>query len=412
MTSAAAITQPTSLRLHLEGMTCASCIARVERVLQAQPGVISARANLADETADLRFGFPATAEGLAAVLARAGYPARQVTIPLSVEGMTCASCTGRVERVLKAQPGVIAASANLAARRVQVTVWEGAMDAARLAAAVSRAGFAATPLDEAAPDARAAEMRRLIRDTWIAALLTLPVFVTEMGGHLFPPFHHWLLGLASAQTLWQAQCVLATLVLVFPGRRFFAKGIPALLRGAPDMNSLVAVGTAAAWGYSTTATFLPGLLPSAARAVYFEAAAVIVVLILIGRLLEARARGQASAAIAGLVGLQPDTALVEEEGRFVDRPVAQITPGARLMIRPGERVALDGVVEEGRSTLDESMLTGEAIPVAKAPGDRVTGGTVNGTGALVMRVTQVGADTVLARIVAMVEEAQGAKLPV
>ena len=399
-------------RFRLECMTCASCVARAERVLTAQPGVQAARVNLADESAEVRFAAPATRDGLASALDRAGYPARQVTVQLSVEGMTCASCTGRVERVLKAQPGVVEARANLAARNATVTLWDGAATPEALAAAVSRAGFAATPQEAADPKAREKEYATLKRDAWIAGLLTLPVFVTEMGGHLIPAFHHWLMQTVPMEWVWIAQFVLATLVLLFPGRRFFLKGIPALLRAAPDMNSLVAVGTGAAWAYSTVATFAPELLPAASRAVYFEAAAVIVVLILIGRMMEARARGQAGAAIAGLVGLQPKTARMETPEGFTEIPVAQIRPGARLMIRPGERIPLDGVVEDGQSAVDEAMLTGEAVPVLKEPGAQVTGGTVNGAGALVIRVTQVGADTVLARIIAMVEQAQSAKLPV
>ncbi|WP_149142217.1 heavy metal translocating P-type ATPase [Gemmobacter caeruleus] len=401
-----------TLRLKLDGMTCASCVARAERVLTAQPGVAAARVNLADESAEVRFDSPATPETMTAALARAGYPARQVTVQLAVEGMTCASCTGRVERVLAAQPGVLEARANLAARRATITMWEGAASPEALAAQVTKAGFAATPLTSADPDARSREMAALRRDLWLAALLTAPVFVTEMGGHLIPAFHHWLMGLVPQLWLWVGQFVLATVVLALPGRRFFRKGLPALMRGAPDMNSLVAVGTLAAWSYSTVATFAAQVLPAAARAVYFEAAAVIVVLILAGRLMEARARGRAGAAIAGLVGLRPDTALLSVPEGWQELPVATIRPGARLMIRPGARVPLDGVVEEGRSAVDEAMLTGEALPVAKAPGDRLTGGTVNGTGALVMQVTEVGGDTVLSRIIAMVEEAQSAKLPV
>lgn len=177
-------------RFHLEGMTCASCVARAERVLTAQPGVAAARVNLADESAEVRFAAPATREGLAGALAKAGYPARQITLQLSVEGMTCASCTGRVERVLAAQPGVIKARANLAARRATVTMWEGAATAEALAGLVTKAGFAAAPLDDADPGARAKELQRLIRDAWIAGVLTLPVFITEMGGHLVPAFHH------------------------------------------------------------------------------------------------------------------------------------------------------------------------------------------------------------------------------
>ncbi|ULB09380.1 heavy metal translocating P-type ATPase [Cereibacter azotoformans] len=401
-----------SLRLHLEGMSCASCVARAERVLAAVPGVAEARVSLADESADIRYGGPATAEALAEALGRAGYPARREKLVLSVEGMTCASCTGRVERVLKAQPGVIEASANLANRRAQVTLWEGASTAAALAQAVTRAGFAAAPMRAEAPDRRAEDLRGLRRDAWIAGLLALPVFLVEMGGHLIPALHHWVAHTIGTQTSWIAQFLLTSLILAGPGRRFFVKGVPALVRGAPDMNSLVSVGTFAAWAFSTVATFAPGVLPEGSRAVYFEAASVIVVLILIGRLMEARARGQAGAAIAGLIRLQPRTARLSRDGIETEVPIETITPGAILHIRPGERIPLDGVVVSGQSAVDEAMLTGEALPVAKAEGDEVTGGTVNGTGALAMRATRVGADTVLARIVAMVEEAQGAKLPV
>ena len=396
-------------RFRLEGMTCASCVLRAERVLTAQPGVERAVVNLSTETADVAFHAPATPAAMAAALAKAGYPAREVTVVLGVEGMTCAACTGRVERVLNAQPGVKDAVANLALRRATVTLFEGGASPDALAAAVTKAGYAASPLEEAKPHDPAEEVRRLARETAVAGVLTLPVFVVEMGGHLVPSFHHWLMGVVPTLWLWVAQFVLVTLVLAGPGRRFFAKGIPALLRGSPDMNSLVAVGTGAAWAYSTVVTFAPALVPAPSRAVYFEAAAVIVVLILLGRTLEARARGRAGAAIARLVGMQPKVARLEDGSEV---PVASLMPGMRVVVRPGERVAVDGEVVSGRSAVDESMLTGEPVPVAKGAGDGVTGGTVNGTGALVVEVRQVGAATVLARIVAMVEEAQGTKLPV
>ena len=402
--------QAENLRLKLDGMSCASCVARAERVLKALPGVDSANVNLSTETADIRFHTPATAQTMAEALGRAGYPARQSTLTLAVDGMTCASCTGRVERVLQAQPGVIAANANLATHQVHVTLWDGAgSDVDRLAAAVTRIGYPARPQDEAPPQDDQAEVAALARTTLFAALLTAPVFLTEMGAHLFPAFHHWLMGVISTPNLWLVQFGLTTLVLALPGRRFFSRGLVALAHGGPDMNSLVAVGTGAAWAYSTLVTFAPHLLPASARAVYFEAAAVIVVLILLGRTLEARAKGRAGAAIARLVKLQPRHARLEDGTEIA---VAALLPGQRVLIRPGERIPTDGQVASGASAVDESMLTGEPIPVAKGAGDRLTGGTLNGTGNLVMVVTEVGAATVLSRIVAMVQQAQGSKLPV
>ncbi|MBL9058366.1 MAG: heavy metal translocating P-type ATPase, partial [Rhodobacteraceae bacterium] len=401
----------TALRFHLDGMTCASCVARAERVLLAQPGVTAASVNLGTETADLRFDAPATPDALAGALAKAGYPARQSSVTLAVEGMTCAACTRRVERVLRAQPGVASAVANLATRQAQVTLWDEA-DPEALAAAVTRAGYEAHPLADTPPRDPQAGERHLWRQTLLAAVLTLPVFVAEMGGHLFPAFHHWLHMAVGLPLLWQIEMGLVTLVLALPGRGFFLKGLPALVRLTPDMNSLVAVGTLAAWAYSALVVLAPQLFPEAARAVYFEAAAVIVVLILLGRSLEARARGRAGAAISRLVGLQPRVALKLVDGSPQEVPVASLLPGDLVQIRPGERLPVDGTVTEGRSAVDESMLTGEPLPVEKAPGAAVTGGTVNGAGALVMQVTAVGAATVLARIIALVAEAQGGKLPV
>ncbi|MDO8983196.1 heavy metal translocating P-type ATPase [Cypionkella sp.] len=332
-------------------------------------------------------------------------------INLSVEGMTCAACTGRVERVLKAQVGVVDAVANLVTRRAEVTVSQ-AVDPVGLALAVSKAGYAATPLAQAVVHDPGAEQRALWRATALAAVLTLPVFVVEMGGHFIPGFHMVLHGLIAQQSLWLAEFVLVTLVLLGPGRRFFSKGLPALARGGPDMNSLVAVGSGAAWVYSSVVTFWPALIPQASRSVYFEAAAVIVTLILLGRSLEARARGRAGAAIARLVKLAPKTARRLVDGLVQEVEVASLLPGDRVQIRPGERIPADGLVVSGHSTVDESMLTGEPLGQEKLDGARLTGGTVNGTGAMVMQITEVGAATVLARIIAMVEAAQGGKLPV
>jgi P-type Cu+ transporter len=338
------------------------------------------------------------------------------TVTLAVEGMSCASCVGRVERALAAVPGVTAALVNLASETAQVQLKDSAVTADALIAASTAAGYPARPAVAAEAEDHALrkehEAADLARMTWIAALLTLPVFVAEMGGHLFPALHHLIAETIGLQAFRVIQFVLVTLVLLGPGRGFYQKGFPALFRAAPDMNSLVALGTSAAYGYSVIATFAPGLLPAGTVAVYFEAVALIVVLILFGRMLEARAKGRTGAAIRHLIGLQPKTARVEREGAILELPIGQLLVGDLIHIRPGEKVPGDGVVVSGESYVDESMISGEPLPVAKAVGASVTGGTVNGTGALLMRVAQVGAETVLARIIRMVEDARGAKLPI
>lgn len=330
-----------------------------------------------------------------------------------VHGLHCAGCVGRAEKALNSQAGVISASVNLATATAQVAVQDGAIDAPRLAQALSDAGYPAelrrNPMERLRHDDQTAALWQRF---WIAACLTLPVFIVEMGGHLVPSFHAWVMQTVGMQTSWALQFVIVTVVLAWPGRIFFETGIPALIRRAPEMNALVALGTGAAWAFSTVATFAPGLLPDGTRAVYFEAAAVIVTLILLGRALEARAKGRAGAAIEALVELQPQTAPVMRDGAFVDTALAEVVAGDVLLAKAGARFAVDGLVVDGRSFVDESMISGEPIPVEKTEGDQVVAGSVNGDGALRYRAQAVGADTVLARIVHMVERAQGAKLPV
>jgi P-type Cu+ transporter len=402
--------------LRIEGMTCASCVGRVERALKRLRGVDRASVNLATERADLEIVGPPDLGALVGAVEAAGYAVAAERTELAVEGMTCASCTGRVERALKRLPGVTEAAVNLATERAQVRHLAGAVTAADLVAAISAAGYTARPATPETGDREAerreAERRELTRAVWIAGALTLPVFVLEMGSHLIPALHHWIMATIGMQANWILQFVLTTLVLFGPGLRFFRAGIPALAKGAPDMNSLVALGTGAAWSYSTVATFAPGLLPPGTVNVYFEAAAVIATLILVGRLLEARAKGRTSEAIRRLVGLQPKTARVQKGGETVEVPLAEVVAGDVLVVRPGDRIPVDGTVLDGSSFVDESMITGEPVPVAKGEGAEVVGGTVNRTGAFTFRASRVGADTLLAQIVRMVEEAQGSKLPI
>ena len=409
----------TRLSLPVEGMTCASCVGRVERALKAVPGVQTAAVNLATERADITFTGLADPQAAVRAIESAGYTVREETTELAIEDMTCASCVGRVEKALAKIPGVLEASVNLATERARVRHLVGVVSTADLEAAVEQSGYKSRRLSAETANAgdqdaerRESEARELRRSLLIAAILTLPVFILEMGSHLVPAMHHWVIGVLGEQTSWHIQFALATLVLFGPGLRFFRKGVPALLRGAPDMNSLVSLGTAAAYSYSVVATFVPDVLPQGTANVYFEAAVVIVTLILLGRTLEARAKGRTSQAIKRLVGLQAKTARVERNGETVEIPLNQVTTGDVVLVRPGEKIAVDGEVVEGASYVDESMITGEPVPVSKGLGAEVVGGTINKTGAFSFRVTKVGANTVLAQIIRLVEEAQGSKLPI
>ena len=404
------------LKLSLEGMSCASCVGRAEKALQGMPGVVNASVNLASESALVTFSGPPDPGVAVAALEKAGYPARTQTLTMHVDSMTCASCVGRVDKALAAVSGVLEVNVNLASETATVTYLEGQVGTTDLLQAASEAGYPARLKDSAAPEdmgtRKAVEAQDLARRTLLAAVLAVPVFVLEMGGHAIPGFHDWIGRSIGHETSWIIQFILTTIVLAGPGRQFYLKGFPALLRGAPDMNSLVALGTSAAYVFSVVATFLPTLLPEGTRAVYYEAAAVIVVLILLGRFLEARAKGRTGEAIRKLLGLQAKTANVVCGDEIVETEVDQIVVGDILMVRPGERIAVDGEVTLGSSYVDESMITGEPVPVAKTDGSPVTGGTVNGAGNLRFSATHVGADTTLAQIIRMVEEAQGAKLPI
>ncbi|MCC1492812.1 heavy metal translocating P-type ATPase [Cognatishimia sp. F0-27] len=405
---------PKSLTLPVEGMSCASCVGRVERALEAVPGVAEASVNLAAERADVSFDAAIDATTIIKAIEDLGYRVPRRSVTLAVEGMTCAGCVRGVERALLAVPGVASANVNLA---TETAVVIGTAPVDDLIAAVGTKGKTARalsgddgPTDQAAK--KDAEARQLKRRVGVAGILTLPVFVLEMGSHLIPGMHHLVMTTIGMQASWLIQFALTTAVLVGPGRAFYRLGVPALFKGAPDMNSLVAVGTASAYLFSVVATFAPGLLPDGTVNVYFEAAAVIVTLILVGRWLEARAKGRTSEAIQRLVRLAPSQARVRRGERFTEIEVAQVVLGDVIEVRPGERLPVDGEVLDGTSYVDESMITGEPVPVAKGAGATVVGGTINQTGSFTFRATAVGRDTMLAQIIRMVEDAQGGKLPI
>ncbi|MCK4204224.1 copper-translocating P-type ATPase [Brucella pituitosa] len=409
----------TSFAIPVEGMSCASCVSSIEKAVAKVPGVEKVLVNLATERADVTFKAAPDMPAVIDAIRKAGYDVPSRSADLAIEGMTCASCVSKVEKALNAVPGVTRASVNLATERAHVEL-AGQVPLSDLIKAVKTAGYEARSLDEVRSDAkqetqsdkRDAEALELKKNVILAAVLTLPVFILEMGSHIVPAMHMFVMNTIGMQNSWYFQFVLTTLVLFGPGMRFFKKGIPALLRGTPDMNSLVVVGTAAAWGFSVVATFWSDILPEGTVNVYFEAAAVIVTLILIGRYLEARAKGRTSAAISRLVGLQAKSARVVRDGEAVDVPLDDVLVGDIVQVRPGEKVPVDGEVIEGSSYVDESMITGEPVPVAKEEGAEVVGGTINKTGAFTFRATKVGRDMVISQIVRMVEDAQADKLPI
>ena len=389
------LTKP--IDLQIGGMTCASCVMRVEKALKKVAGVQEATVNLATEQAQVQADATVTADALAAAVRQAGYEVASTDFTLQVEGMTCASCVGRVETALLKVPGVMGASVNLATERASVQALS-TVSVSDLEAAVDRAGYKAKRVDAAKPAPEAS------RPQWwpvaVGAALTLPL-VAPM---LLQPFGiHWMLN------GW-LQLALATPVQFWLGWRFYRAGWKALRAGTGNMDLLVALGTSAAFGLSLYLLFkhadhgMPHL--------YFEASAAVITLVLLGKWLEVRAKHQTTDAIRALNALRPATARVLRGDIEIELPVEQVAVGDRVRVRPGERIAVDAEVLDGRSHVDESLITGESLPVLKAPGDRVTGGSINAEGALTLKTLAVGAETTLARIIRMVESAQAAKAPI
>jgi Cu+-exporting ATPase len=407
---------PVPTDFGIEGMSCASCVVRVEKAIAAVPGVASATVNLATERATVTYSKPVPTEAVLRAIEKAGYEPKIETRELVIEGMTCASCVSRVEKALKAVPGVREATVNLATEKATVrsiagTTLSALEDAVRAAGYDVRKNTIDSPADDS-EDRRRHEANRLKLSLALSAALTLPLFVLEMGSHFIPAIHDWIMVNVGMGNNLLIQFLLATLVLFGPGLRFFRKGVPNLLRWTPDMNSLVVLGTSAAWAYSVVATFLPGVVPSGTANVYYEAAAVIVTLILLGRYLEARAKGKTSQAIRHLIGLQAKTAHVRRGEDFIEIEIGAVVLGDIVRIRPGEKVPVDGRVIDGESYVDESMITGEPVPVKKSAEADVVGGTINKTGSFTFEATKIGSDTLLAQIIKMVEAAQGSKLPI
>ena len=342
------------------------------------------------------------------------HPSTAETLRIGVKGMTCAACVTRVERTLQKQPGVEAATVNLATESATIDYLPETVDPKQILEAIARAGYdpveTSNTQDEEA--ALGTENLDLLRDLRLAVSLTLPLLVISMGPMLLPGLRDVKSSLLSAHAWGWIELLLATPVQFVAGRRFYAQGWAEIRHGSPGMSSLVMMGSSAAYFYSLLAVLAPELFPVGTANLYFEAAAVIITLILFGRFLEARAKGHTSEAIRKLMRLQVKTARVTRDGELVEIPIDQVVPGDLLQVRPGERIPVDGLLTEGASFVDESMISGEPVPVEKGPEAEVVGGTVNGTGAFLMRATRVGSDTLLAQIIRMVQEAQTGKPPI
>ncbi len=386
------------VELPIEGMTCASCVLRVEKALLKVPGVQSAAVNLATEEAAVRAAPGVDAAALAEAVRKAGYEVPAHRIELQVEGMTCASCVARVEKALRKVPGVSKASVNLATEKASVDAI-GNVSFAALAAAIDKAGYVARPV-QAVPVAQAAPR---LPEWWpvaLGAVLTIPLML---------PMVLQLFGIDWMLPGW-AQFALATPVQFWLGARFYRAGWKAVRAGTGNMDLLVALGTSAAYGLSVW--MLLTHIGHGEPHLYFEASAAVITLVLLGKWLETRAKRQTADAIRALNALRPTVARVLVDGHEVATPIEQVAVGDLVVIRPGERVPVDGNVIDGRSHVDESLITGESLPVEKSPGDKVTGGSVNAEGLLQVRTAAIGAETTLARIIRMVESAQAAKAPI
>jgi Au+-exporting ATPase len=403
------------ISLPIDGMTCASCVGRIETALSKVAGVGQVTVNLSTQRANIYPVADVDHNALIEAVEKAGYDVPAIVTELSIQGLTCASCVSRVEKALKSVRDVIDATVNLATERATIS---GKADVSLMISAVEKAGYQAKSINAGYQDEAEVSLRleteriQLQESLLLAALLAFPVLLLEMGSHLIPAVHELIMNSIGMQNSWYVQLALTTLVIGIPGRRFYLKGFPALFRLAPDMNSLVAVGTSAAYGYSLVATFGSDLLPAGTVNVYFEAAAVIIVLILLGRFLEAHAKGRTSEAIKRLVKMQVKVAHVMRDGSFLEIPINEVQSEDELEVRPGERVPVDGQITSGKSFVVESMITGEPIPVEKGLGSSVVGGTINQKGLFTMRATAVGGQTLLAQIIRLVEQAQGSKLPI
>ncbi|MFQ6104625.1 MAG: heavy metal translocating P-type ATPase [Candidatus Glassbacteria bacterium] len=407
------LTAPVNVELPIVGMHCAGCMQTIERALNEIDGVEKASVNFATAKAFVTYepGQVSLLE-VERSIKKAGYGVGAARARIGIEDLRCASCVTFIEDTLKALPGVLEANVNVTAQQADVSYLMGTVTLEDLQAAIESTGYRIVdqppgkPPVDAERAAQMAEYRGLRARFAFATVLAASVLVLTFGE--FIP----ALQMIPSRTNWVILFVLTTPVLFWAGSRFFAGAWSAFKHRTANMNTLIALGTGAAYIYSTVATFVPGWLPEELRVVYFDTTAIIIALILMGQVLEAKAKGQTNEAIRKLMDLQARKARVIRDGQEVDIPIEEVLVGDIVIVRPGEKVPVDGVVVEGQSSIDESMLTGEPMPVSKRPEDEVIGATLNKTGSFQFRASKVGKDTVLNQIIQLVQQAQATKAPI
>ncbi|MCL6526364.1 MAG: heavy metal translocating P-type ATPase [Thermaceae bacterium] len=412
---------PLEVRLPLGKLSGVAQARRLQEALSRLEGVRQAHVNLAQNEAHVIYEPSVGTAALLEAISRTGIEVGSAELRAHIAGMHCASCVDRIEKTLRAVPGVLQASINPATEIAQVKYLPGSVDFATLKAAVESTGYqTAHPLEQpASPDQETAahqkEYRTLMAKFWFATAVSIPTILVAYPNlsWLYAPY---LVSPEVPETavrwLWIISGLLALPVMFYSGRQFFSGAWSALRHHAADMNTLIALGTGAAWIYSTVALIFPRLFPQGTAEPFYDVTAVVTALVVLGQALEVRAKGQTSQAIKKLIGLQAKTARVLRQGREMEIPVEEVEVGDTVVVRPGEKIPVDGVMLEGQSAIDESMVTGESLPVDKKPGDEVIGATVNTTGAFKFEATKVGKDTALAQIVKMVQDAMGSKAPI
>jgi Cu+-exporting ATPase len=399
------------IELPIAGMTCASCTATIEKALASINGISQVNLNFASKKAFVSYAPTRVRVGrILRVIKDSGYDVSSEKVTLKIREMTCASCVRKVEDALKGSPGVIWAEVNLGSESAAIEYLSSMTDLKSLKKTIESAGYK-TGIEESQSreeDSKVREYRSLLRRFMVAAIISLPVIAVS-----YPKFFPGLkdMEMDTLRLLWIGASIITVPVLIYSGSSFFKGAVAAFRRRAADMNTLIALGTGMAWLFSTVVVLFPELFPENAIEPYFDVVSVVIALVVLGQALELRAKGRTEA-IKKLMGLQAKTARVIRKGNEIDIAIEEVLVGDKVIVRPGEKIPIDGVVVEGRSSVDESMLTGESLPAEKQEGDEVIGGTINNTGAFKFKATKVGKDTALARIIKMVQEAQGSKAPI